>query len=127
MVLSVRRMETKQDRTARVAASVRHWWGKPSIEGDEEMDNDRLNTGQYRDLTERELALVKECKELGLKVRDLILIINDHHRSELVSSVPLSYEEARQTEGLDWLDDAEKQLKIGFMLLVRSITVPGGF
>ena len=105
-----------------------------------EAQQERLNTGQqkikgYRDLSPAELALVNRIKAHGEATGALIHDVREHYDAVLATfdtpgaepSSITAEQEREIIEAIGWLDEAEKQLKIGQMLLVRSVTRPRGF
>ena len=80
------------------------------------VDNQHKKITGYRDLTEKEIALMNEAKELAKQVGDLC--------SRLATSDVVDTQ-----EGIDqrWLSIAKTDLQKGFMSLVRSIAQPTTF
>lgn len=80
------------------------------------VDNQHQKIKGYRDLSEEEIALMNEAKELAEKVGDLVAKLGT---SDVVST----------TEGIDqrWLAIAKTDLQKGFMALIRSIAQPTTF
>lgn len=80
------------------------------------VDNQHKKIKGYRDLSEEEIALMNEAKELAEKVGDLV------DRLGTSDVVPT-------TEGIDqrWLAIAKTDLQKGFMALIRSIAQPTTF
>lgn len=67
----------------------------------------------YRGLTERDLALINECKEMGVRVGELC--------DKLDGLTDINAVNAR------WLAIGKTDLQKGFMALVRSIAQPETF
>jgi hypothetical protein len=68
----------------------------------------------YRDLSEKEIALMNECKEFAEKVGELVERMN----TEAVGAPLLDRR---------WIAIAKTDLQKGFMALVRSIAQPTSF
>lgn len=80
------------------------------------MDNQHKHIKGYRDLTQEEINLMNEAKELAERVGELV--------------AKLSASDAVPTEaGIDqrWLAIAKTDLQKGFMSLIRSIAQPTTF
>jgi len=74
------------------------------------VDNQHKKIKDYRDLSQEEIDLMNDCKQLAEKVRLLIDKVNN----------------AYETDGR-WLSIAKTDLQKGFMFLVRSIAKPESF
>lgn len=74
------------------------------------MDNQHQNIVGYRDLSQAEISAMNRVKEKGEEIGKLI-------------------EDLNEIEGIDlyWIECAEKDLKVGFMELVRAIAQPTTF
>ena len=80
------------------------------------MDNQHQKIKGYRDLSQQEIDLMNEAKELSVKVGELV--------------EKLGASDAVPTEaGIDqrWLSIAKTDLQKGFMSLIRSIAQPTTF
>lgn len=80
------------------------------------MDNQHKHIKGYRDLTQEEINLMNEAKELAERVGELV--------------AKLGASDAVPTEaGIDqrWLAIAKTDLQKGFMSLIRSIAQPTTF
>ena len=77
----------------------------------------------YRDLSQQEIDLMNEAKELGEKVGDLV------KRLEEYSVQGYNNEYLIDDFGPDsgWIYRAEEKLQIGFMCLLRAIAQPTTF
>lgn len=80
------------------------------------VDNQHQKIKGYRDLSEQEIALINEGKELAEKVGEFVKKLGT---SDVVPT----------TEGIDqrWLNIAKTDLQKGFMALIRSIAQPTTF
>lgn len=80
------------------------------------VDNQHKKISGYRDLSDEEIALMNEAKELAEQV------------GELVRKLRVKSEEKRETQ-IDqrWVSIAQTDLQKGFMSLVRSIARPTTF
>lgn len=80
------------------------------------MDNQHKKIKGYRDLSEEEIALMNECKELAVKLGDLTTKIQ---KSPLTNT----------TIQIDqrWLAIGITDLQKGFMSIIRSIAKPTTF
>ena len=80
------------------------------------VDNQHQKIKGYRDLSEEEIALMNEAKELAEKVGELVTKLGT---SDVVPT----------TEGIDqrWLAIAKTDLQKGFMALTRAIAQPTTF
>ena len=74
------------------------------------MDNQHKKIKGYRDLSQEEINLMNEAKELSVKVGELV-------------------EKIEQTEGIDlrWSSIGKTDLQKGFMSLIRAIAQPSTF
>lgn len=103
------------------------------LQGELSPKEERLNTGQqkikgYRDLTPRELELVNKIKEAGATLEALVTEVEEHYNEVIALPEPQPQDHhERIADGLRWHEEAEKTLRIGIMLLVRSVTTPKGF
>lgn len=79
------------------------------------MNNQHKKIKGYRDLSEQEIALMNEAKELSVKVGDFV--------------DKLSIESKDGVTNIDgrWLATGKTDLQKGFMSLVRSIAQPTTF
>ena len=73
------------------------------------MDNQHQKIKGYRDLSEDEIALMNECKELAIKVGELC---------KKLEKTPVDQR---------WLAIAKTDLQKAFMFLIRSIAKPETF
>lgn len=80
------------------------------------VDNQHQKIKGYRDLSEEEIALMNEAKELAEKVGELVT------KLDTFGVVPT-------TEGIDkrWLSIGKTHLQQGFMAVIRSIAKPTTF
>lgn len=74
------------------------------------VDNQHQKIKGYRDLSEEEIALMNECKEMAVQVGSLV---------EKIFLV--------QTIDRRWTSIAQTDLQKGFMALIRSIAKPETF
>ena len=81
------------------------------------VDNQHKKIKGYRDLSENEIALMNEAKELSSKVGELIEKLD---KAEFAKD---SYEVPDKR----WVSIARTDLQKGFMSLVRSIAKPNSF
>lgn len=74
------------------------------------MENQHKKINGYRDLSEEEIGLMNECKDLASKVGELVERVNN-------------------SEDVDkrWSSIAKTDLQKGFMFLIRSIAKPTTF
>lgn len=75
------------------------------------VDNQHQKIKGYRDLTEEEIALMNEAKELSVKVGELVDKLNA----------------LEQSIDLRWVAIGKTNLQQGFMALIRSIAQPTTF
>ena len=74
------------------------------------MDNQHKLIKGYRDLTEEEIEIMNEAKELSIKVGELV---------ELIDSI--------SSTDKRWVSIARTDLQKGFMSLIRGIAQPTTF
>lgn len=84
------------------------------------MDNQHEKIKGYRDLTQEEIDLMNEVKELAEKCGDLINKLE--HSSSTVTSLDTS-----PTIDKRWVIIAKDNLQLGFMAAVRSVAKPTAF
>lgn len=80
------------------------------------VDNQHQKIKGYRDLTEEEISLMNETKELAQKVGELV------DKLKASDAVP-----TEQGIDLRWVSIGATQLQQGFMALIRSIAQPTTF
>ena len=83
----------------------------------------------YRDLSQEELDLINEIKQVGMQLSDLVnkvqmKIITDYNAASLRGD---EQEIARldSAEPTEWCDEAKRDLQVGLMKLTRSVAQPG--
>lgn len=81
------------------------------------MDNQHKHIKGYRDLSEQEIALMNEAKELAEKVGELVTKLERAEFAQTEAMVP----------DKRWLAIAKTDLQKGFMALIRSIAKPTTF
>ncbi len=88
------------------------------------MENQHRLIKGYRDLSEQEIALVNEAKQMADQVGELCLKI-----ARLAVAMPsdTADTDAEREEAMRWVETGETTLQTGFMQLIRSITRPGSF
>ena len=79
-------------------------------EKEETMDNQHKKIKGYRDLGEKEIALMNEVKELAEKVGELVVKLQSHRELDQ-----------------RWISIGSTDLQKGFMSLVRGIAQPTTF
>jgi len=77
------------------------------------MDNQHKKIKGYRDLSQGEIDLMNEAKEMAEKVGELILKLED------------SADELSLDGG--WLELGKRDLQTGFMKVIRSVAKPESF
>jgi len=78
------------------------------------MDNQHKKITGYRDLTQEEIDLMNEIKELANKCGDLV---------DKLRTLPTSYDPV----DIRWLSIGQTHLQQGFMAVTRSIAKPESF
>ena len=87
----------------------------------------------YRNLNEREIALMNECKELGEQVGAFILKLREIPAAHvglpvmtcILGMLTIDYD-APMVEP-QWVADGQRHLQMGFMCLTRAIARPTTF
>lgn len=81
------------------------------------VDNQHQKIKGYRDLTEEEIALMNEGKELSIKVGDYLKKLELAEFAQTEAQVP----------DTRWLSIGKTHLQQGFMAVIRSIAKPTTF
>lgn len=80
------------------------------------MENQHKHIKGYRDLTQAEIDLMNQAKELAETVGELIRNLEGYHA-----------ETGQHAIDMHWLSEGKTDLQKGFMSVVRSIAQPGTF
>lgn len=105
------------------------------------MDNQHLKISGYRELSQEEIDLMNEIKNLGLKFDRLSLKVMEHvadqfeaaasdaHHLDGAAKQAADDELARLASANpdNWILDARRRMQIALMELVRAVAQPGHF
>ena len=83
----------------------------------------------YRDLSQEELDLINEIKQVGMQLSSLVnkvqmKIIADYNAASLRNDVH-EIERLDSAEPTEWCAEAKRDLQVGLMKLTRSVAQPG--
>ena len=85
------------------------------------MDNQHKKIKGYRDLSQEEIDLMNEAKELAEKVGELVEKLESKALEDIRSDNPIT------APNLHWVATGRIDLQKGFMSLIRSIAKPTTF
>lgn len=86
------------------------------------MENQHRKISGYRELTQQEIDLMNEAKELEAKCLALHKKIGDRLGDQALD--PSDYKRLEASQGKRWHAIARTDIETGFMALVRSIAQP---
>ena len=86
------------------------------------MENQHRKISGYRELTQQEIDLMNEAKELEAKCLALHKKIGDRLGGQALD--PSDYKRLEASQGKRWHSIARTDIETGFMALVRSIAQP---
>lgn len=95
------------------------------------MENQHRKIAGYRELTEREVALMNKIKAQGAQLEALLVELHEHVGEQTIDANNSGNkdEEARidQAQPVRWLAIARTDFQTGLMAAVRAVAQPGGF